>query len=139
MQTLHIQVRIIRCLLSESPSEREKRIFNPFQDISSINIEIRFVSTHSERMHPSRLLRFIGAPMRWLRERIYQIKTPAPNENPRENTYRNNMIEYERKSTVGIGRGTEDGNLSLRIRSRWEGLQIGLCSKETKQDDSDLR
>lgn len=77
--------------------------------------------------------------MHWLRERIYQIKTPAPNENSRENTYRNNMIEYERKSTVGIGRGTEDRNLALRIRSRWEGLQIGLCSKETKQDDSDLR
>lgn len=136
---MHIQVRIIRCLLSESPSEREKGIFNPFQNISSIDVEIRFVSTHSERMHPSRLLRFIGAPMRWLRERIYQIKTPAPNENPRESTSRNNTIEYARKGTVGIGRGAEDRNLALGIRSRWKGLQIGLCSKATKQEDSDLR
>lgn len=86
---MHVQVGIIRCLIIEGPSEREKRIFDPFQDINGIKVEIRLVSTHSERMHPSRLLRFIGASTHWLRERIYKIKTLDTIESNNGHTKRN--------------------------------------------------
>ena len=54
-----LQVRLISSLLCKRSAEREERFLESVQDIRSVDIEERLVSTNSELMEPATRLRFI--------------------------------------------------------------------------------